>query len=142
MNRSNPNRKALLISCAAFLIQGGWAVYANHESGWERSLPAGLVQGLCSFAMTYLSTLLMEYILLAASAASAGWRFVAASGGTFLFITAVQSLAHWLAGTPHIARTILPAVIVGAIYCVVYSSGRVFFGRGREGRAVAQQGMP
>lgn len=142
MNQSNANRKALLISCVAFFIQGSWAVYANHEFGWGKSLPAGLVQGLCSFAMTYLSTMLIEYILYVASAAASPLRFAAASASTIVFIAAVQSLAHWLAGTPHIIKTILPAVVIGGIYCIVYTLARVFLGRQRDGQAVALEIAP
>lgn len=137
MNQSKANKKALLIGCVAFFIQGSWAVYANHEFGWGKSLPAGLVQGLCSFAMTYLSTMLIEYILFVASAAARALRFTAASASTIVFIAAVQSLAHWLAGTPHIFKTILPAVVIGGIYCIVYALGRVFLGRQRVKPVVA-----
>lgn len=137
MSQSNVNRKALLISCGAFFIQGSWAVYANREFGWGKSLPAGLVQGLCSFAMTYLSTILIEYILFAAGAAAKTLGFTAASASTIVFIAAAQSLAHWLAGTPHIIKTILPAVVIGGIYSIVYALGRVFLGRQREKQAVS-----
>ena len=142
MNQNNVNRKAFLISCVAFFIQGSWAVYANHEFGWGKSLPAGLVQGLCSFAMTYLSTMLIEYILFVASAAAKTLRFAAASASTSVFIAAVQSLAHWLTGTPHIIKTILPAVLIGGIYCIVYALGRVFLGRQREKQSVAWEVAP
>lgn len=142
MIQSNANRKALLISCVAFVIQGSWAVYANHEFGWGKSLPAGLVQGLCSSAMTYLSTILIEYILYIASAAASPLRFAAASVSTIVFIAAVQNLAHWLAGTPQIVKTILPAVLIGGIYCIVYALGRVFLGRQREGQAVVLEIAP
>jgi len=127
VNRPKTTRKALLISSIAFVLQGSWAVYANQRFGLEKSLVAGLVQGLCSFAMTFVTTMILEYLLALWRALAPGIRLVAVVTVTTLIIALVQSTAHWIAGTPEIAITIAPAVILGGVYCVVYAFGKMRF---------------
>jgi hypothetical protein len=127
------SRKALISAIAGFVLQGSWALYANFSFGWGKSVPAALVQGVCSFVMTYACTMMIELILAATTRVAPTLRFVAASAATISFIVVVQASAHWLTGTPQILKTILPAIIIGGSYCVIYSFGRVFLGRSRKG---------
>lgn len=126
---SSANRRAIRIATAAFVIQGLWAIYANHSFGTGKSLTAGAVQGASSFLMTYLSTMLIEYILAAGQGLPKPLRFVAAAGSSILATIAVQFSANWAAGTPALVKTIAPAVIMGGAYAILYSFGRVFLGR-------------
>jgi hypothetical protein len=135
---SSANRKALISASAGFVIQGSWAFYANLPFGWHKGLTAALVQGLCSFAMTYACTMLIEKVLSWLASAAPALRFAVAASASVGLILLVQGSAHWLAGTPAIVKTILPALFIGGGYCVVYSFGRVFLGRARKGQATGQ----
>ncbi|KUZ26765.1 hypothetical protein [Burkholderia territorii] len=120
-----PGRRSALASLGAMCVQGTWATYANHAFGPWIAGRAAVVQGICSFGMTYAVTRLIEWSVVRfrtdAPTLRAAKTIVLAIG----WMLGVQVLAHWLAGTPHIAVTIAPAASLGAIYCTVYTIGRV-----------------
>ena len=117
--------RALAMSFAALCVQGTWATWANADAGKWIAVKAGVVQGLCSFVMTYLVTMFMEFVLLRVSFSPAWIRGIVVGISGILFMLTIQVGAHALAGTPHILLTIAPAAAVGTCYCMLYSQRQV-----------------
>jgi hypothetical protein len=125
-------RDGLIASSACFFLQGGWAAYANHAYGWERSLLSGAVQGAASFGMTFLVTGMLEMCL----ARFAGWqpvyRLLASVVLAVAGMISVLVGLHWIGGTPNILLTIALPVGMGSIYCIAYGVGRIWRDKKRE----------
>jgi hypothetical protein len=109
-----------ILSALAFVIYGGWAAFANREHGVEAALWAFGVQGFSSALTTALMGGLIERLR----------RPLGDGLGAKLFASAVATAAagvchvgfHLLAGTPEIARTVIPSVVVGFLYAVTYAA--------------------
>ncbi|CAN0620813.1 conserved membrane protein of unknown function [Burkholderia multivorans] len=121
----SPAQRSLLASIGAMCLQGAWAAYANHAFGPWVAGRAAVVQGACSFGMTYAVTRLIEWLVMAFRANRQALRVAKTVVLAVAWMIGMQTLAHWLAGTPHIAITIAPAATLGTIYCTVYTLGRV-----------------
>lgn len=124
-----PVRRSLLAAFLAMCLQAAWAAYVNSGHGAWIAGRAALVQGASSFCMTYAVTLLMERLLMYLQAARPAMRLAVTAAAAIGAMLAVQSGAHWLAHTPHIAATIAPAALIGTLYCIGYTAGRTHFGR-------------
>lgn len=127
-------RRSLLASLAAMCVQGAWAAYANHTAGPWIAGRSAVVQGLCSFGMTYCVTRLIEWLVPRFRSGPPVSRIARTALLAIGWMLGVQVLAHWLAGTPHIAATIAPAASIGTVYCIVYTIGRVKLDRGPIGQ--------
>jgi len=98
-----------------FLLWGGWGFYLNSKVSFHYGVSAGLVQGIFSFVATlvvvYLLTILFNYFK----------RFIfKVILPTCLMLVALFSfsfLAHSAAQTPEIIKTILPNLVVSALFC-------------------------
>jgi hypothetical protein len=114
----------------AFLAMGGWALFANRGHGLARALPAGLLQGVLSAALTFGIKRGLE------------GRFRRLEGLTALIVPPVLSCsivlallvgAHTLAGTPEVWATIAVPYAVSSTYAVVYTAS-LWLARRRAGR--------
>ena len=125
-----------VLSALAFLIYGGWAAVANREHGPEAALWAFGVQGSSSAFTTVLMGGVIERLR----------RPLGSTLGAKLLASAVATAAagvchvclHLLAGTPEIARTVIPSVVVGFLYAVTYAA---WTGRASSG-SVARRATP
>ncbi|WP_299847576.1 hypothetical protein [uncultured Roseovarius sp.] len=101
-----------------FLAMGSWAVYANSAHPMPKPLLAGLVQGALSGAITYALKRSLDG-LRARMARGLGWwlpPLIALALSLCLLVG-----AHFLAGTPEIARTISVPYSVACLYAVTYN---------------------
>lgn len=124
-----PVRRSLLAAFLAMCLQAAWAAYVNSAHGTWIAGRSALVQGVSSFCMTYLVTLLMERLLAWLQEIQPAHRMAVTATAAIGAMLAVQSGAHWLAGTPHIVATIAPAASIGTLYCISYTAGRTYFGK-------------
>jgi hypothetical protein len=110
--------RSLGAGLAGFVVYGGWAYWANLGHGQAMGMRAGLLQGGYSFALTFFSTLMMEWLYRrCAGHAHARLLTIAATGAILL---AVPATLHMLAGTPEILMTVAPGFAIGMVYTTVY----------------------
>ncbi len=114
----------------AFVAMGGWALFANRAHGLPRAIPAALLQGTLSAALTFGIKRGLED------------RFRRLEGITALVVPPVLSCsivlallvgAHTLARTPEVWATIAVPYAVSSTYAVVYTAG-LWIARRRERR--------
>ena len=97
---------------------GGWAIYANSTHTMPKPLLAGLVQGMLSGAITYALKRTLDR-LRTGMARGFGWwlpPLIALALSLCLLVG-----AHYLAGTPEIARTISVPYSVATLYAFTYN---------------------
>lgn len=104
----------------AFLVMGGWAVFANRAHPLPVMLLAGVVQGTISGLLTLGLKKFLEWF----AAKLSGWpAFFAPPLITAASILAILVSAHTIAGTPEIATTIAFPFSVSTLYAIVYNWG-------------------
>ena len=117
----SPLLRSLLAGLAGFVAYGGWAYYANSAHGGEIAMRSGLVQGTYSLVLTFLMTLVTEWLFIAFA------RLPGRVGVATVVISVVLFLSaygiHMLVGTPEILMTIVPGWIIGSIYTTIYLLG-------------------
>jgi hypothetical protein len=104
----------------AFIVMGGWAVFANRDHALPQMLLAGVVQGTISALLT----LGLKKFLEAFSARLKGAAALVAppliTAGSILIILYA---AHTLANTPEIWVTIAFPFTVSTSYAIIYNWG-------------------
>ena len=89
-------RRVVIFSACAFLMYGGWATFA-------------------------VLTSLMETVF---SRMSPGvTRFLAAGMGPTTATLLLMTVVHFATGTPEIMATMLPSIVVGYAYSLIYAAG-------------------
>lgn len=115
---NSPFVRSLLSGIAGFVVYGGWAYFVNAEHGQELAMMIGLVQGSYSFALTFVMTLVTEWLF---RRCNGQFAMIMGVVCTALFVTPYA--IHMLIGTPEILMTILPGFVIGSIYTGVYVMG-------------------
>lgn len=113
--------RSLVSACYAAAIYGGWGFYANHAHGTAIALRVMFAQAAASFAMTFVTTLLIEALL-----ARLGHRWYGVAQTivyTFAICQLLVLLVHLAVGTPEILRTMAPNLLIGATFTTVYTVG-------------------
>lgn len=102
----------------AFVVMGGWGVYANLAHPMPEPLVAGFLQGLMSAVLTLFLKKTVDRLRPVFAYVTGFWAppLIACIGSTSLLV-----LVHWLGGTPEILRTILVPVTVAISYIAVYN---------------------
>ncbi|MEM7001150.1 MAG: hypothetical protein AAF529_10200 [Pseudomonadota bacterium] len=103
------------------MAYGGWAVYANWPHGEYIAWRSGCVQGGYSFALTFVMTLVTEWLYARLVEVWGGLLWLMVIICSVLFCTAYG--IHMLVGTPEILMTILPGFFIGSTYTFVYVLG-------------------
>jgi hypothetical protein len=120
---SNERVRAHARPVLAALIGGGaygcWAAYTHHRLGLGVVMRAGLTQLVLSVFSTLVAVLILERLFRLPSNPVRGF-WLAALGTSTLAIVWLY-VGHALAGTPHIAVTIAPPVIVGTVSDFLYA---------------------
>ncbi len=98
----------------AFLLWGGWAYYIN------KNIISSLTQGTASFVITLflvraISTL---YGSLSNKTDNTLLPIILPAVITVSFTTTFLYIAHIIAGTAHIIKTIAPALLVAFLFCL------------------------
>lgn len=112
----------------AFVVMGGWAMFANRDHGLPRMLMAGLVQGAISSVLTLFLKKFLEWFAVRLSGVTALLLPPLITAGSILVILVT---AHTLAGTPEIWATIAFPFAVSTSYAIIYNWG---LWRRRNGR--------
>ena len=102
----------------AFIVMGGWAVFANRAHPPSQALVSGLVQGTLSALLTLGLKKALE-AMNARIAGAAAW--IVPPVITALVILGVLVGAHLLAQTPEIATTIAFPYAVSTSYAFIYT---------------------
>ncbi len=114
-------RRVVFFAASAFLLYGGWGVIANLHHGRSKSLSAGLTQGLLSLVSTAILTSAMETVFRRLSPGVV--RFVAAGLGPVTAALLLMAVVHFFTGTPEIVATMLPSIVIGYAYSIIYAAG-------------------
>lgn len=110
----SPRATSLLNASAAFVLYGGWAIYANFEHGQKAGLIAGAVQGVYAFVSTLSVTLVALNIYQRSHGGKLG--IIAGFSVGFLVMLIIPWVVHSAAGTPNKLQTVLPGIIWGSLY--------------------------
>ena len=113
MIRELPYKKLFINAAGAFVFYSVWAYFANDGSAVRSSL----MQGSMSFIVTFFLAMMLEIIYKKATTA-----ILAVLLALLLIwsLMSVQGIVHYFIGTDHVFMTILPGLILGTIYVVVY----------------------
>lgn len=118
-----PLLRSLGIALGAMLLYGSWAYVANRSHGHDVALRAAGTQGFTSLTLTFVMTAIMEGLHRLGSRRAT--RFLLPAGGAILFGAIFSTVMHHFMGTPEMARTILPIMLIGATYTLSYSANLV-----------------
>ena len=111
------------MATAALLLYGGWAFAANWSHGFGPASKAAATQGFVSFTIAFVVTSLMEWL---SRTTDALWgKFARAAGGAIMLTTTYTIGMHWWMGTPEILNTVAPVIVLGGLYCILYSANLV-----------------
>lgn len=113
--------RSLLAGLAGFVGYGGWAWFANYDHGADIAMRSGLIQGGYSLVLTFLMTIVTEYLFTIWQHHSSAAIRTTLLVSTILFCSAYT--IHMLVGTPEILMTITPGFVIGTIYTYVYVLG-------------------
>ena len=111
-------RSGFLHVLAAFVLMGGWAVFANRAHPMPVTLLAGFVQGAMSGLITFGLKRLIERISRQFNGLGG---LVVPPLAAFALSTTLLILLHRASGTPEIARTIVVPLAVSTSYAALYS---------------------
>ncbi len=108
----------------AFVVMGGWAVFANRNHAMPQPVYSGLLQGAVSACLTLFLKSVIDALSRRFSGVTRFWAppLIACLGSASL-LTAL----HALIGTPEIASTIAVPLMVSTSYAAIYNyslSGR------------------
>lgn len=114
----------------AFLLMGGWAMFANRAHPLPEALQAGVIQGTLSSILTLCLKKFLEWmsgLFFRAPASDEGVGKPLAALIVPPIITASAILgvlftAHTLAGTPEVGATIAFPFAVSTTYAIIYNS--------------------
>ncbi|MFD2257601.1 hypothetical protein ACFSSA_13035 [Luteolibacter algae] len=106
-----------LIAMVFFII---WGLLVNWEYGVAARIQVAVTQGVVSMVSTALSAEFIRWVVMRWKSGG-GRRIFGAGFVRYVFIYTLVALAHAVAGTPEILRTMMPGLIVGVFFCFGYS---------------------
>jgi hypothetical protein len=114
----------------AFVVMGGWALFANSGHGLAAAAAPAVAQGALSGAITFG----LKRALEAMAARLVGrLAYLLPPAVTASAIIVVLAAVHTLIGTPEVARTIAVPWSISTLYAIVYTAA---LARGRAGASV------
>lgn len=113
--------RQVLLALGAGVLYGSWAAFANQAGGAAVALRAALTQMLLSMAATLMLELVLERLFRLGRTPRRGF-WLSWLGSSMLAATALVT-GHVLVGTPHVATTIAPSLMVGTALCYLYARG-------------------
>jgi hypothetical protein len=116
-DNNRTSRYGLVSAALAFVLWGGWAYYVNRGGSVGTGVMSGLTQGLASFTITLLMVRAIQW--LQGFFSRRLYQIALPPLLTVAFTGSCLLMLHLLAGTPNIAMTILPALSVAYLFCLV-----------------------
>ncbi|WP_223788695.1 hypothetical protein [Marinicella meishanensis] len=100
----------------AFVVWGGWALYANFHAGFVVAVISAVFQGTFSLVMTLCMGFLTAFLY---HRLAVPWlQLVMPALLISLLALGCLTLLHHVIGTPEIMMTIWPALVVGYGFCL------------------------
>ncbi len=115
-----PILRSLGLASGAMALYGSWAYLANRSHGSQAAWRAACTQGFVSFTITFLMTALMEGLHRLGSRRLS--RFLLPAGGALLFGLFYSIGMHLVMGTPEVAKTVTPILLIAGTYTLLYSA--------------------
>ena len=109
--------RSAVMGILAGMLYGSWAVYANWNHDIAHVARAAAIQFLLSFCSTSFLTLMIELVLARGRSVA---NLVAAAIGPHTGMASMFLMAHWIAGTPNVLKTIAPSASVGLVFSILY----------------------
>jgi hypothetical protein len=102
----------------AFLVMGGWAVFANRAHEMPKPLYAGLVQGVLSAGLTLFLKSVIDGLSKRFGGVARLWAppLIACLGSASVLVA-----IHAASGTPEILKTIAVPLLVSTSYAAIYN---------------------
>ncbi|MFT4636460.1 MAG: hypothetical protein ACI9OI_002262 [Chitinophagales bacterium] len=120
-------QRSLISSLAGLLFYAVWAFLVNIMHGPQAALKAAFVQGLYSFLITLVMTLMLEALYRLLLKLTGLYWFSAVV--TVVFCCLPVFIGSWVlnlaAGTPEVFETVILGYVIGAIYSCSYVLGLV-----------------
>jgi hypothetical protein len=98
-----------------FLLWGGWGFFINSKVSFMNGITSGLVQGVFSFIATLIVIGVLTKLFNFFDRAL--FKFIIPTLVMITALTFFSVVAHTLAGTPQILKTIAPNLTVSALFC-------------------------
>ena len=120
-----PFQRSLFSAFAALIAYGGWAYLVNSMHGNFAAVKAACVQGSYSFLLTFLMTILIEF-LYRVSCAITNVELLSKVLTIVVTCSIIFSASWWvnvLAGTPEIFNTVILGYFVGGAFTASYVIG-------------------
>tara|TARA_R110002095_G_scaffold273_1_gene1689 strand:+ start:2105 stop:2494 length:390 start_codon:yes stop_codon:yes gene_type:complete len=107
--------RLLVTAISSATFYGGWALFVNWNT--ESRVASTTAQALCSFIAGYYVASLVEFVF---GLLERPWRVPIASTVPYFGVLGIFAGIHYWIGTPHILYTLLPNIIVGTAYFILY----------------------
>lgn len=114
-DKESKNKRMLVTGVLSAIIYGLWAYYVNQ--GLPTALASSLAQAISSFIGGYVVAGMIEFTF---SITPKPWRFPVSAFIPYATTLSIYALVHKFVGTPDIFTTILPNIIIGTPYFVIY----------------------
>lgn len=121
------------VALAAGVGYGGWAAFVHRHLGGHEALWAGCTQAALSTPTTLTLAMVLEHLFRWPSSPIRG--FWLAALGTWALAISWLVAGHSWAGTPHIAASIMPSVIIGGLFDFAYAHRLLALARRESDRA-------
>jgi|GEM_PF-814640 len=115
ININNKKTRLILTALLSASIYGGWAYYVNYGS--ELLFLTVIIQVTCSFIAGYFVATIVEKVF---SLTAPPWRYPIASLAPYSITLLLFACIHHFVGTEHILKTLLPNIIIGTGYFLIY----------------------
>lgn len=114
--KKTTKRFRFLSASIAFILWGGWAFFINQKNTIQAGVISGITQGTASFLITLFLVHAVTRLYHQFSHPFTKLLFPAIV--TVSFTSSCLLYIHYLAQTPHILLTILPAITVAFSFCL------------------------
>lgn len=119
MNKINIKENfAILSAILAAAGYGSWAIFSNYEYEIHVWIMAGIVQGIYAFISTLTITNVARWVFFKYKCEAKG--IISGFLASFFVMIAIPVTVHGLVGTPNIIQTILPGLVWGSTYLIVF----------------------
>ncbi len=123
MRCTKPSKQYNLISATfAFILWGGWSYFINSKYGTSAGLISGFTQGAASFTITLFIVHAITFLTPKFHGKLS--QFFLPAVITVCFTGSCLALIHIIIGTPAIAYTISPALLVAFSFCI-FTTNRI-----------------
>ncbi len=112
---NNKNKRMLITGILSAILYGVWAYYVNY--GLPTAIASSVAQAISSFIGGYLVAGVIEFTF---SITPKPWRFPISAFVPYGMTLSIYALVHTFVGTPDILSTIMPNIIVGTPYFILY----------------------